>query len=90
MLAITLAVFGFAAGPLSPAQTVDVPSPGRFDYMAYDKKYQRVLATHTGPGTLVVYSKTAGKVMEVKTGVVNGVYVSDKLGRILWPAAGRS
>jgi DNA-binding beta-propeller fold protein YncE len=88
MIALSLLI-SFAAAPLMPAETVDFAGKGKFDYMAVDSKYHRVLATHTGEGALTVYDMSTKKVSDIKTGVVNGVIVCDKLGKIFVAGGGQ-
>jgi len=71
-----------ATTPLTAGQIVDLPLPGRFDYMAFDPKYNLVLASHTGAKTLVAYNVKTKKVQELPTGGVNGVEAVPSMGMI--------
>ncbi len=56
--------------------------PGKFDWMAFDPRRRRVLAAHTGTGTLVVLDADAGgPVRQVKTGPAQGIAVDTPDGK---------
>ncbi|MHB8637030.1 MAG: YncE family protein [Fimbriimonadaceae bacterium] len=75
--------------PLTEGIVVDVPGAPRFDYMAVDAKYGRVFASHTGAGALSVYDLKTKAETELQTGVVNGVQVNERLGRIFVGGGGK-
>ncbi len=62
-------------------KTVDLPKAGGFDAMAFDADNHRILAAHSGAGTLAVLDTETGKVDEIETGSINGIAVSKKLNR---------
>ncbi len=64
---------------LVPGTPVTVPGgKGGFDFMAVDAKRHRLLATHPGKGTFVVYDLQAGTVQQLDTdGKVNGEAVDE-------------
>ena len=69
-----------AAAPLLDAQApVIVPGgPGGFDWMAVDAPRYRLLATHPGKGTLVVYDLKTGVLRQLDTdGKVNGEAIDE-------------
>ena len=71
-----------APAPLVAGATVALPKTGGFDALAFDADNHRVLAAHSGAGTLAVLDTETGKVDEIETGAINGVAVSKKLDRI--------
>lgn len=74
-----LALLTFA--PLTMDKTVELPKAGGFDAMAYDSDNHRILASHSGAGTLAVLDTETGAVQEIETGAINGVAVAKKLDR---------
>ncbi len=76
-----LAFLALVPAPLVADKTVELPKAGGFDAMAFDAENHRVLAAHTGAGTLAVLDTDSGKVDEIVTGAINGVAVSKKLDR---------
>jgi DNA-binding beta-propeller fold protein YncE len=77
-----LASLLLAQAPLVEGKTFDCPKGGRFDVLAFDSKFHRVLAAHPGAKTLAVLDTETGKIEEIETGAVNGVAVGGKLNRI--------
>ena len=69
-----------AASPLLAAQTpIEVPGgPGKFDWMAVDRGLHRILASHAGKGTLVVFDLGTREVRQLQAGEVNGEAVDEK------------
>lgn len=65
--------------PLTAGKTVPVPGgPGGFDFMAVDAPRHRLLASHPGKGTFVVYDLKTGKLQQLDTdGKVNGEAVDE-------------
>lgn len=76
-----IALLTLAPAPLVMDQTVALPKAGGFDAMTFDADNHRVLAAHSGAGTLAVLDTESGKVQEIETGSINGVAVSKKLDR---------
>ena len=71
------------AAPLNAGETIRVSDGGKFDYMQFDRKYDRILAAHSGANALTVYDLKSKKVTELPTGgEINGIAVSDKMNRI--------
>ncbi|AIE83821.1 YncE family protein [Fimbriimonas ginsengisoli] len=82
-LLFSLSLVGSQTAPsLTPGKTYDMPKPGRFDVVTYDRKFHRVLAAHSAAGTLAVLDTQSGKVDEIETGPINGVAVSNKANKI--------
>ncbi len=67
---------------LTAGKTVELPLPGRFDYMNFDPYKGYVLASHTQAHTLTVYNIHTHKVVELPTGTVNGQEVVHQWNRI--------
>jgi DNA-binding beta-propeller fold protein YncE len=72
------------ASLLMPQKPITIPGgASRFGYMAIDSEMNRVMASHPGASTLVIYDLKTKSVKEVNTGVkVNGIAidaVDDKL-----------
>ena len=84
-----LALLALAPAPLVAGSTVDLPQKGGFDSLAFDADDHRVLAAHSGAGTLTVLDTRTGKVSEVETGSVNGIAVSKKLDRYFVAGGGK-
>ncbi|CAN5723119.1 hypothetical protein BH11ARM2_BH11ARM2_22560 [soil metagenome] len=89
MIALTVALLALAPAPLIADKTVDLPKAGGFDALAFDSQNHRVLAAHSGAGTLAVLDTETGKVEEIDTGSINGVAVSKKLDRYFVAGGGK-
>jgi len=76
-----LAFLAMAPAPLTADKVIDLPKAGAFDSMTYDSTNHRILAAHSGAGTLAVLDTESGKVTEVETGAINGIAVAKKLNR---------
>lgn len=74
----------FGAGPLLVAgkPIALVGKPGKLDFMAYDLKRDRILATHTSAHHLVVIDAKAKQVLAaIEVGDAQGVAVDEEAGR---------
>jgi DNA-binding beta-propeller fold protein YncE len=70
------------AAPLTPGKVYDLPKPGRFDVITFDRKFHRVLAAHSAANTLAVLDTETGKMDEIDTGSLNGVAVAGRANKI--------
>ncbi len=73
----------FAEAPLSPGQPVLLPgTKGGFDFLEIDASKHRLLADHTGNGSLDVVDLADGKLIKsVPTGAAQGVAVDEAGGK---------
>jgi DNA-binding beta-propeller fold protein YncE len=83
---LSIAALGSASadpGPLTPGNPVELTNThGKFDFIKVDAARRRLLACHTGNGTLDVIDLDTGKpVASVLTGAAQGVAIDDKGGR---------
>ncbi len=91
----SLVVLALAAGVGSPAAVADVQllsaapaiavprEAGRFDYLAVDGQYRRLLAVHTSSNDLLVVNMDTGLIeRRVRTGAGHGVALDVKHGKI--------
>jgi DNA-binding beta-propeller fold protein YncE len=71
------------AASLTPGTPVELTgTTGRFDFIKMDVAHRRLLACHTGNGSLDVIDVDAGKLIKsVATGAAQGVAVDEKGGR---------
>lgn len=71
-----------AAGTISPSSPVELPgTQGKFDFIKIDKSRHRLLACHTGNGSLdVIDVATSQLIKSVPTGAAQGVAIDDKNG----------
>ena len=78
-----LAASAFAGAPLTAQPPIPVPgTKGGFDFLEIDATKHRLLADHTGNGTLDVFNLADGKLIKsVPTGAAQGVAVDDAGGR---------
>ena len=84
VLAIFLtATPAFAEAPLTAGQPILVPgTKGGFDFIEIDATKNRLLADHTGNGSLDVFNLADGKLIKsVATGNAQGVAVDDAGGK---------
>ena len=72
-----------AEAPLVGDEPILVPdSKGGFDFLEMDNTNHRLLADHTGNGTLDVFDADSGKLLKhIKTGAAQGVSVDEKAGK---------
>jgi DNA-binding beta-propeller fold protein YncE len=88
---LVLIVFGLPGSTLSlAAKDVLSPNPpveltgthGKFDFIKVDAARRRLLACHTGNGTLEVVDLDSSRLIKsIPTGAAQGVFVEDKHGR---------
>ncbi|MEI9997679.1 MAG: hypothetical protein WDO13_00125 [Verrucomicrobiota bacterium] len=81
---LSLATSAFAeGGALSPQAPVEITGThGKFDFLKVDVARRRLLACHTGNGTLDVIDLDSSKLIaSVPTGAAQGVAIDDKGGR---------
>jgi DNA-binding beta-propeller fold protein YncE len=84
-LALTTGLFGVSllADVLTPAPPIELAGThGKFDFIKVDAPRRRLLACHTGNGSLDVIDLNASKLIKsVATGAAQGVAIDDKNGR---------
>src|SRR5271167_5032498 len=72
----------FAADVLIPNPPVELPGTGRFDFIKIDSANHRLLASHTGNGSLDVIDLGTSKLIKsIPTGNAQGVAIDEKGGR---------
>lgn len=84
-----IALIALAPAPLVMDKAVDLPKKGGFDAMAFDTENHRILASHSGAGTLAVLDTQTGGVQEIETGPINGIAVAKKLDRYFAAGEGK-
>jgi DNA-binding beta-propeller fold protein YncE len=82
-LLATVAAPVFAKAPLVAGQLIVVPdTKGGFDFLEFDATKRRLLADHTGNGTLDIFDAADGKLIKsVTTGSAQGVTVDEVGGK---------
>ena len=72
-----------AADALTPQQPVELTGThGKFDFIKIDSTHNRLLACHTGNGSLDVIDTTTSKLIKsIPTGAAQGVAIDNKGGR---------
>jgi hypothetical protein len=72
--------------PLAESEPIVVPgTKGRFDYLKVDEQFHRLLADHTGNGTLDVFDLPDGKLLQTvptRTPTTSGSRMPRRMSRL--------